>query len=80
MENKLIQNGNNERQLRYPAEDIRLKNKSQTQNVVPIPVVQQVPLVSNAYQDDDDDDDDNDDDEQSDNTTDNQGRWWEIVL
>ena len=79
MENKLIQNGNNERQLRYPAEDIRLKNKSQTQNVVPIPIVQQVPLVSNAYQDDDDDEN-NDDDEQSDNTTDNQGRWWEIVL
>ncbi|CAF1317742.1 unnamed protein product [Adineta ricciae] len=68
MENKPIQNGNNERQLRYPAEDIRLKNKPQTQNVVPIPVVQQVPLVSNAYQDDDDDDDD----EQSDDTTDNQ--------
>lgn len=72
MEKKPMQNGNNERQLRYPAEDIRLKNKPQTQNVVPIPVVQQVPLVSNVYQDDDDDDDDND--EQSDATADNQGR------
>jgi hypothetical protein len=41
--------------MRYPAEDIRFKNKPQPQNVPPIPVVQQVPLVSNVYQDDDDD-------------------------
>lgn len=33
--------------MRYPAEDIRFKNKPQ-------PIVQQVPLVSNVYQDDDD--------------------------
>jgi hypothetical protein len=50
-----IENGNIEKQMRYPAEDIRFKNKPLTQNVVSIPVMQQAPLVSNTYQDDDDD-------------------------
>ncbi|CAF4252633.1 unnamed protein product, partial [Rotaria sp. Silwood2] len=53
-----IQNGNIERPIRYPAEDIRFKNKPQQENIVPISVVQQVPLVSNFYQDDDDENDD----------------------
>ncbi|CAF4912429.1 unnamed protein product, partial [Rotaria magnacalcarata] len=45
------------RPIRYPAEDIRFKNKPIQQEIVqPVPVVQQVPLVSNAYQDDDEDD------------------------
>ncbi|CAF3353793.1 unnamed protein product [Rotaria socialis] len=53
-----IQNGNTDRPIRYPAEDIRFKNKPIQQEIVqPIPVVQQVPLVSNVYQDDDDEDD-----------------------
>ncbi|CAF3633254.1 unnamed protein product [Rotaria sp. Silwood1] len=50
------QNGNIERPIRYPAEDIRFKNKPQQENIISIPVVQQVPLVSNVYQDDDEDD------------------------
>ncbi|CAF5172778.1 unnamed protein product, partial [Rotaria magnacalcarata] len=46
-----IQNGNADRPIRYPAEDIRFKNKPIQQEIVqPVPVVQQVPLVSNAYQ------------------------------
>ncbi|CAF4211448.1 unnamed protein product, partial [Rotaria sordida] len=54
-----IQNGNIEqRPIRYPAEDIRFKNKPQQENIVPIPVTQQIPLVSNVYQDDDEDEDD----------------------
>ncbi|UJR09280.1 hypothetical protein I4U23_013525 [Adineta vaga] len=67
------ENGNMDRALHYPAEDIRMKNKAQTQNVIPVPIIQQVPLVSNAYQDDDDDDDEvEDDDEQSEDITNNQ--------
>lgn len=49
-----IENGNLEKQMRYPAEDIRFKNKPQPQTTVPIPVIPQVPLVSNIYQDEDD--------------------------
>lgn len=50
-----IQNGNAERPIRYPAEDIRYKNKPLEE---PIPVIQPVPLVSNDYQDEEDEDDD----------------------
>jgi hypothetical protein len=49
-----VSSTNIERPMRYPAEDIRFKNKPQPQHVVPIPIVQQAPLVSNVYQDDDD--------------------------
>jgi hypothetical protein len=51
-----IENGNTERQMRYPAEDIRFKNKPPIQTNLPISVTPQAPLVSNVYQDDDDDD------------------------
>jgi hypothetical protein len=40
--------------MRYPAEDIRFKNKPPSQNII-----QPIPLVSNAYQDDDDDEEEN---------------------
>lgn len=53
-----LQNGTVDKQIRYPAEDIRFKNKPQQENVAPIPVVQQTTLVSNIYEDDDEDDDD----------------------
>jgi len=66
-----MENGNNERPMRYPAEDIRFKNKPPIQNIVPIPIVQQAPLVSNVYQDDDEEEEE-DDDEQSDNIPINQ--------
>ena len=39
---------------RYPAEDIRFKNKPTVQTIPLVPVVQPTPLVSNVYQDDDD--------------------------
>lgn len=50
--------------MRYPAEDIRFKNKPTTQKVpIPtVPVVQQVPLVSNVYRDDDDEEDGDEED------------------
>ena len=46
-----IENGNIQSQMRYPAEDIRFKNKPQTQNT---PIIAPAPLVSDAYQDEDD--------------------------
>ncbi len=51
---------NLERPMRYPAEDIRFKNKPPIQNVVPIPVA---PLVSNVYQDDDDEEEEEEESE-----------------
>lgn len=53
--------------MRYPAEDVRLKSKPSLQTVVPIPIVQPAPLVSNVYADDDDEDDDDDDRQSEDN-------------
>ena len=50
-------NGHVERQIRYPAEDIRFKNVAPPTTVIPVKPQQQAPLVSNAYEDDDDDDD-----------------------
>jgi hypothetical protein len=49
-----IPSTNTERPMRYPAEDIRFKNKPPSQNII-----QPIPLVSNAYQDDDDDEEEN---------------------
>ncbi|CAF1081738.1 unnamed protein product [Adineta steineri] len=64
-----IENGNTVQPIRYPSQDIRFKNKLETQNVAPIPVKKQVPLVSNAYENDDDDEEEEEeqqaDDEQS---------------
>jgi len=54
-----IPSTNIERPMRYPAEDIRFKNKPPSQNII-----QQSPLVSNAYQDDDDDDEEEEQHEQ----------------
>lgn len=51
--------------MRYPAEDIRFKNKPTTQKVpIPtVPVVQQVPLVSNVYRDDDEEEENGDEED-----------------
>ena len=48
--------------MRYPAEDIRFKNQPA---VVPIPVIQHAPLVSNAYQDDDEEEEEEEESEKN---------------
>jgi hypothetical protein len=55
-----VENGNGERPIRFPAEDIRYKNKTQPPPppVVPIPAIQQqrqqqAPLVADVYQEED---------------------------